>query len=156
MTKRKGTGSRRYPRTARLNELFREILGEEIERLDDDRLELVTIMGVEVTTDLERATVYWSSVLADEDADEVVQAALGEARPALQRAIARQARVRRVPELVFRADASVRTAERIEGILREISADDAPADDPSSGGDTGSGGDIDAAGAGEDPHPDVT
>jgi ribosome-binding factor A len=120
MTGRRGSGSRRYPRTARLNELFREILGEELERIDDDRLELVTIMSVDVTTDLERATVYWSSVLADEESDEAIQAAMAEARPALQRAIGRQARVRRVPELVFRPDASVRTAERIEGILREI------------------------------------
>jgi ribosome-binding factor A len=129
MTGRRGSGSRRYPRTARLNELFREILGDEIERLDDDRLQLVTIMSVDVTTDLERATVYWSSVLDDEGSDEAVQAAFAEARPALQKAIGRQARVRRVPELVFRPDASVRSAERIEGILREIQVEGGGADD---------------------------
>ena len=35
--------NRRYSRTARLNELLREILGDELERLGDERLELVTI-----------------------------------------------------------------------------------------------------------------
>jgi ribosome-binding factor A len=131
MASRKGSGSRRYPRTARLNELFREILGDEVERLDDDRLELVTIMGVEVQTDLERATVYWSTVFADADndgRDAAIQEAFAELRPRLQAAIGRQARVRRVPELVFRPDPSVRSAERIEGILRDLhlDGDDAP------------------------------
>lgn len=130
MPGRRGSGSRRYPRTARLNELFREILGDEIERADDDRLDLVTIMSVEVQTDLERATVYWSSVFADDDTDSDVQAALAEARPRLQKAIGRQARVRRVPELVFRPDPSVRSAERIEGILRGLHDDKPGTADP--------------------------
>jgi ribosome-binding factor A len=127
MASRKGSGARRYPRTARLNELFREILGDEIERLDDDRLELVTIMGVEVQTDLERATVYWSTMFGGDDADgrdAIIQEAFAELRPRLQSAIGRQARVRRVPELVFRPDPSVRSAERIEGILRDLHHDD--------------------------------
>ena len=38
----------RYPRTARLNELVREIVAEELERLDDDRLELVAVTSVHV------------------------------------------------------------------------------------------------------------
>jgi ribosome-binding factor A len=138
MASRKGSGSRRYPRTARLNELFREILGDEIERLDDDRLELVTIMGVEVQTDLERATVYWSTVFADAETDgrdATIQEAFSELRPRLQAAIGRQARVRRVPELVFRPDPSVRSAERIEGILRDLHLDDQAADDAASDDD---------------------
>ena len=36
------------PRTVRLNQLFQEILAEELERIDDERLELVTIMSVDV------------------------------------------------------------------------------------------------------------
>jgi ribosome-binding factor A len=140
MASRKGSGSRRYPRTARLNELFREILGDEVERLDDDRLELVTIMGVDVQTDLERATVYWSTVFADDDDDDgagrdaTIQEAFAELRPRLQSAIGRQARVRRVPELVFRPDPSVRSAERIEGILRELNVDGSDQPDDSDDG----------------------
>ena len=46
------TSPRKYPRTARLNESLLEVLAEELERLSDPRLELVTITGVDVTRDL--------------------------------------------------------------------------------------------------------
>ena len=42
---------RRYPRTARVNELVREVVAEELERIDDERLELVTVTGVDVEPD---------------------------------------------------------------------------------------------------------
>ena len=42
------TGAARgYPRAARVNELCREILAEEVERIDDERLDLVTVTHVE-------------------------------------------------------------------------------------------------------------
>ena len=45
---------RGYERTERLNELLVRILAEEVERLDDDRLGLITITGVETDRDLSR------------------------------------------------------------------------------------------------------
>ena len=60
------TPSRRYPRTARLNEAMLEVLADEVERLSDPRLELVTITGVEVTRDLSRATVFFSTHIMQE------------------------------------------------------------------------------------------
>jgi ribosome-binding factor A len=53
---------RKYPRTARLNESLLEVLAEELERLSDPRLELVTITGVDVSRDLSRARVYYSTL----------------------------------------------------------------------------------------------
>jgi ribosome-binding factor A len=111
--------NRRYARTARLNELLREILGDELERMDDERLELVTISGVEVDPGLEHATVYFSS-LAGEAADDDVLAAFDEARRGLQGAVARQARIRSTPKLHFRADPGIRTGERVDEILRGL------------------------------------
>ncbi|MDP1821157.1 MAG: 30S ribosome-binding factor RbfA [Acidimicrobiales bacterium] len=125
MTKRarkQSTGrgtARDYPRTARLNRLFQEILAEELERVDDERLELVTVMAVDCEPDLGRATVYYES-LGGADDDEDVLAALGDLRHRLQSAIARQARVKRTPELVFRPDDVVRGAARLEEVLRDI------------------------------------
>ena len=52
---RQHTTARDYPRTARLNQLFHEILAEELEKVDDDRLELVTIMSVDCESDLRHA-----------------------------------------------------------------------------------------------------
>ncbi len=111
--------ARDYPRTARLNKLFQEILAEELELLDDDRLELVTIMSVDCEADLRRATVYFDT-LAGEDDDEVVLEALGNQRHRLQAAIGRQTSVKRTPELVFKPDDVVRGAVRLEEVLRQI------------------------------------
>ncbi len=111
--------ARDYPRTARLNQLFQEILAEELERIDDERLELVTVMSVEVDGDLGRAIVYFDT-LGGEDDDEGVLEALAEQRYRLQGAIARQTRVKRTPELVFRPDDVGRSAARLEEVLRNI------------------------------------
>ena len=40
--------TRKFPRTARINESLREVLAETLEGIDDDRLELVTVTAVEV------------------------------------------------------------------------------------------------------------
>ena len=50
--------ARRYDRTARVNEVVREVLADELERIGDPALGLLTITGVEVTPDLRQATVY--------------------------------------------------------------------------------------------------
>ena len=129
MTKRprQHSTARDFPRTARLNRLFQEILAEELERIDDERLELVTVMSVVVDPALERAIVYYES-LGGADDDETVLEALDEARPRLRSAVGRQARVKRTPELVFRPDDVERGARRVEDLLRglEPDADDAP------------------------------
>ena len=81
--------TRQYPRTLRVNELVREIAADEIERLDDERLELVAITSVEVDPDLRRAVVWFDSLLGEAKDDEVLEA-LGDARVAIQAAIGRQ------------------------------------------------------------------
>jgi ribosome-binding factor A len=111
--------ARDYPRTARLNRLFQEILAEELERGDDDRLEMVTITAVTVEADLHRAVVLYDNPGGADD-DEDVIAAFGEIRARLQSAIARQARVKRTPELVFRPDDVLRDAARLEEVLRDL------------------------------------
>ena len=88
-------GRRDYPRTARLNELLREILAEELERIDDDRVGLVSITGVDVDPELSRARVFISTL----DDPEPVLEALEEHAGALKRAVGNQARIRRTPEL---------------------------------------------------------
>jgi ribosome-binding factor A len=120
--KRQAHGPHEYPRTARLNELVREIVAEELERIDDDRLDLVTVVAVEVEPDIRHATVYVTA-LGDVDDDQMLEA-LAEVRPRLQAAIGRQARVKRTPELRFRADEVSRSASRIEEILRDLHDDE--------------------------------
>lgn len=115
--------ARDYPRTARLNRLFQEILAEALELIDDDRLEMVTIMSVDCEGDLRHATVYYDTLAGAED-DDAVLAALEDHRHRLQGAIGRQARVKRTPELVFKPDDVARGAARLEEVLRSLHDDE--------------------------------
>lgn len=117
--RRSNRGPHDYPRTARLNELVRQIVAEELERIDDERLTLVTVVDVVCEADLRNATVYVAGLGGPED-DEAMLEALGEHRTHLQATINRQARFKRTPELIFVADEVTRTANRIETILRDI------------------------------------
>lgn len=114
-------GQARYPRVARVNELCREIMADELERIEDERLELVTIINVDVDPDLRRARVDFSCL--GEGEDEAAEA-LEEHRHRLQSAIARQARLRNTPELRFSVDTVIARAARIEELLAGLRPDE--------------------------------
>jgi ribosome-binding factor A len=116
---KRSSGTRHYPRTVRLNQLLHEIVAEEIERIDDERLGFFTVVGVEIERDLRRAVV-WYTTLDEPEAEADLVAALEEHRSRLQSAIARQARMKRTPELTFRPDTVIAQAQRVEQILRDI------------------------------------
>ncbi len=106
---------RRYPRMARVNELVREVLAEEIELLQgDERIGLLTVTHVEVDPDLRRARVLFSSL--GEEAED----ALMENRAKLQGTLARQVHLRRTPQLEFMADPAIQSGTRVEDILRRL------------------------------------
>lgn len=117
MAKRRRNAPRDYPRTARLNELLREIIASQIDRIDDDRLGWVSVSGVDVDNELTLARVYLSSL--DEDPGASVEV-LEEHRGAIKKAIGDQARLRRVPELQFVTDPAIRSGGRVEEILSEL------------------------------------
>ena len=117
------------PRTARLGELLREVVAEELERIDDPRLVLVSITSVEVDADLNRAIVSYDS-LAGEAGDAEILQALAARRVRLQAAVGRQIHARKTPVLQFRPDEVIRHAERIEQILRDVPRDGGPAASP--------------------------
>ncbi|MBV1893759.1 MAG: ribosome-binding factor A, partial [Ilumatobacteraceae bacterium] len=96
---------------------LQEIIAEELVRIDDERLSFVSVTGIDVDPELNRAFVYFDS-LGGEDADEEIVEALGEYRVRLQSSIARQIRAKKTPILEFRPDLVIRSAERIDDILR--------------------------------------
>ena len=110
------SGGRRYPRMARVNELLREVIAEELERLSDsdDRLLMVTVTAVTADADLSRAKVMLSSLPPG------AEEALDEHRVPIQAAINRQVRLRRTPQLSFRTDPAVESGKRVEDILRDL------------------------------------
>ena len=94
MTRRQAP--RQYPRAARVNEVVRETLAEELERMSDPRLGFVTLTGVEVSPDIRYADIYYSVLGTPEEREESsnalrsasprLRAVLGQAGPAEIRA----------------------------------------------------------------------
>jgi len=109
-----------YSRSLRVNQVLRQVVADELERLADadERLRLVTVTSVETTADLRQATVYLSS-LSDDAA-----VALDARRVQVQRAVARQTQLKRTPLLSFVQDPAVVTGNRIEDLIRHIHESD--------------------------------
>ena len=136
------TSARRYPRTARVNEVMLEVLADELERMSDPRLELVTFTGVDVSRDLAHAKVFYSTMAAraagsDETGDAVESGAadaLQAAASHLRAVVGRQMRIRQVPRLEFSPDPGIVAGQRIEDILREIHHREAASDDDGAAG----------------------
>ncbi len=121
MPRRRPSGPRQFSRTDRVGELVREIVASELERIGDERLEMVTITAVNVDGALEHAEVFYSALSADEDGrSEEVAEALEERRWKVQQRVNREVRARRTPQIRFRPDTVLSSALRIDEILRDI------------------------------------
>ncbi len=130
--------NRRYSRLDRVNEALREVVADELELVDDERLDLVTVTGARVDPDLRHALV-WYSALSAPASEADVEAALVRHRVRFQAAVARQLRLKRTPELAFKLDPAIALGTRVEDIIRGLKQ--APGD-PSS--------DVHSTGAPED------
>ena len=102
----------------RLGESLREVIADELVRIDDERLSFVTITRVDVDSEMTRGVVYFDSLKGEEGDAEIVEA-LEEHRIRLQGSVGRQVRAKKTPILSFRVDDVIRSAERIDRILRE-------------------------------------
>ncbi|NNF55629.1 MAG: ribosome-binding factor A [Acidimicrobiales bacterium] len=121
--------TKHYPRTARLNALLQQIVAEHFERLDDERLPFITITGVEVDSDLNRCDVFIST-FEDPDPlrDREILSIMMEQRIPLQSAIARQAKLRKTPEVAIQFDPAVRVGARVDMILASLGLESEPAE----------------------------
>ncbi len=107
-----------------------EVLADELERMNDPRLELVTFTGVDVSRDLAARQRLLLDARGDDGrqrpsrfADDAADA-LHAAGPHLRGVLGRQMRIRQVPRLAFKVDPGIVSGQRIEEILREIHHDD--------------------------------
>lgn len=140
MARRRQTAKRQYARTDRIAEVIREIVAPEVERLGDERLDLVTITDVRVDGSLERAVVYYSAMSKDDGPDgaEEVAEALEDIRWRIQKLVNREMQTRKTPQISFEPDTVLESALRIDDILREISPSADDGDPVGDGTDTGS------------------
>jgi ribosome-binding factor A len=101
-----------------LSEVLREVIADELTLIDDERLDLVTITAIDVDSEMNSAIVYFDSMFGEEGDEGVVEALL-EFRPRMQASINRQMHARKTPILSFRPDEVIRSAARIEELLRK-------------------------------------
>jgi ribosome-binding factor A len=107
-------------RTDRLSDLLRAELSELILReIKDPRIKLVSLTGVEVTSDLRRAVVRVSA-LGDESQREAAVEALRHARGFLRTELAHRLRTRVTPELVFELDRGAEHSQKISDLLESL------------------------------------
>lgn len=100
-------------------DLIRQVVAERLQRgLRDPRLGFVTITDVQVTGDLQHATLFYT-VLGDEKERADTAAALKAATGLLRTEVGRNITARLTPSLEFVADGIPENAIAIEELLRE-------------------------------------
>jgi ribosome-binding factor A len=114
--------SRKYQRRA--SDLIQRHLTELLKtRVNDPRVRMVTITGVETNADTTQAQVYFS-VLGGQEVQQEALAGLESATGFLRWELGQRIRLRNTPELIFHYDASLERGERISNILDQLKTDD--------------------------------
>ncbi|KAF0820417.1 MULTISPECIES: 30S ribosome-binding factor RbfA [unclassified Cytobacillus] len=119
-------------RANRVGEQMKKELGEIISRkIKDPRVGFVTVTDVQVTGDLQQATVF-ISVLGDEEQRENTLRGLAKAKGFIRSEIGQRIRLRKTPEILFEFDESIDYGNRIESLLHQIQDEDRSKDEESS------------------------
>lgn len=111
-------------RVNRVAEQMKKELGDIIiQKVKDPRIGFVTVTDVEVTGDLQNATVF-ISVLGSEEEKEATLKGLDKAKGFIRTEIGRRIRLRKVPEIEFSFDESIEYGNRIETLLTQVNEEE--------------------------------
>lgn len=115
------------PRAGKVAERIQQIIATRLERgLGDPRLGFVTITDVQVTGDLQHASVFYTVLGTDEERADTA-AALKAATGLLRSEVGKGLKIRLTPSIEFIADAIPENAQQIDALLREAQERDAQA-----------------------------
>ncbi len=108
-------------RANRVAEQMKKELGDIIgQKIKDPRIGFVTVTDVEVTGDLQQATVY-ISVLGNDAKKADTLKALAKAKGFIRTEIGQRIRLRITPEIKFEIDTSVAYGNHIDSLLKQVS-----------------------------------
>lgn len=111
-------------RTQRVGDLLQRVLSELIQKeVQDPRISMVSISGVEVTRDLAHAKVF-ISVLGDEAKAEAALKGLNKAKGFLRYMVAQKCELRVAPDLHFEHDKSVMHGRYMSDLIDKARAKD--------------------------------
>ena len=118
--------SRRIQRlTSRIHFLVTSVIQRE---LSDPRIGMITILRVELASDLREAKVYFSVLGSRGDISKTCHA-IDQATGFIQREVARNLETRNTPQMTFVLDDSLDRRSRIEALMEKVNRDDDGADD---------------------------
>ncbi|HLR41835.1 MAG TPA: 30S ribosome-binding factor RbfA [Pseudogracilibacillus sp.] len=107
-------------RTSRVAEQMKKEVGEILnQKIKDPRVGFVTVTDVDLTNDLQHATVY-VSVLGDESEKEASLVGLSKASGFVRSEVGKRIRLRKVPEITFKFDEAHEYGNHIDAILRQL------------------------------------
>jgi len=118
------TGFSRRPSFSRADRIA-DLLKEEVANMllfeiKDPRVQgLVTVISVKVTKDLRHADLF-VSVHGGNEEEQKAMTGLGKAAGFIRKSLGRRIRMRRIPELHFKLDETLRNQEHLEQLFRKI------------------------------------
>ena len=88
-------------------------------QLKNPKIGFVTITDVEITNDLQEATIFVSVLGTDYEKRQTLEG-LRESKGFLRSEIGKKIRLRKVPEIEFEFDYSIEYGDRIEQLLKQV------------------------------------
>ncbi|WP_411844090.1 30S ribosome-binding factor RbfA [Salinicoccus sp. HZC-1] len=105
-------------RHERVAEEVKKVVSETIRtKVSNPNIGMVTITDVELTKEMETATVYYTSL--NENKEEVSEG-LEKSKGLIRSEVAKEIRIRKAPELAFKYDNSIEYGNKIESLIKEI------------------------------------
>lgn len=111
-----------FKRADRVADRIREEVSKILQnKVKDPRIGFVTVVSVDVSTDLKNAKIFFSVMGTD---PEVTLKGLERARPFIRRELAHRLNLRYAPEISLHIDHSAEEAERIIRLIDEVNKKD--------------------------------
>lgn len=112
----------RVGRVAQL--ILREVNDILLTDIRDPRTEGITITDVDLTGDLQEATIYYSTLNTDDETKTETQEGLDNATGLIRKELGSRMTTYHTPEIHFERDESVEHGNRIEELLNQIKNDE--------------------------------
>lgn len=101
-------------------EILKEVNDILLNIIRDPRVEGITITDVELTGDLQEATIFYSTLKTDDETKSETQEGLDKATGLIRKELGNRLMTYHTPEIEFTRDESVEYGNRIEELLDEI------------------------------------
>lgn len=112
-------------RTAKVADRIKEVVAQQLEtKIKDPRLGFVTVTDVQITGDLQNASVFYT-VFGDDEARTNTAAALKSANGIIRSAVGRELGTRVTPTIAFFEDALPESARVIDSLIEKMHESDA-------------------------------